>query len=136
LDTQTGVLVCGVRYNISNFTWIPSSTQCCAVLKWPPLADHRKFCIIQTVHDILHHRICIDLNSYCTVPSTCTRSHSLSLFCKQASIILFDILLWNCVSCSILTVTDHDLFKSRLYSFYVVNSIFMFFLSFVAVFAC
>ena len=35
--------ICGAQYNPSNFTWIPSSSQCCTILKWPPLADHRKF---------------------------------------------------------------------------------------------
>ena len=51
--------VCGAQYNSSNFTWTPSSAQCCALLKWPPLFDCRKFCIIQTLHDILHQCICI-----------------------------------------------------------------------------
>ena len=81
--------VCGAQYNSSNFTRTPSSVQCCTLLKWPPLADRRKFCIIQTLHDILHHHIYIDFNSYFTVSSTYTRSHSLSLFCRQASINAF-----------------------------------------------
>ena len=64
--------VCGAQYSPSNFTWTPSSSQCCMILKWSPLADCRKFQIIQTVHDILHQRSCIDFNRYFTVLSTCT----------------------------------------------------------------
>ena len=116
--------VCGAQYNPSNFTWTPSSSQCCTILKWPPLADRRKFRIIQTVHDIVHQHSCIDFNRYFTVLSTCTRSHCLSLFYRQASINAFrysffvnSIFLWNCVSYSILSIHDRVSFKSRLFSF-------------------
>ena len=63
-------------------TWSPSSSQC---LKWPSLADRHKFRIIQTVHDMLHQRSCVEFN-YFTFSATCTRSHSLSIFCRQTSI--------------------------------------------------
>lgn len=116
--------VCGAQYNPLNFTWTPSSSQCCTILKWPPLADRRKFRIIQTVHDIVHQHSCIDFNRYFTVLSTCTRSHCLSLFCRQASINAFrysffvnSIFLWNCVSYSILSIRDRVSFKSQLFSF-------------------
>lgn len=116
--------VCGARYNPSTFTWTPSSSQCCTILKWPSLSDRRKFRIIQTVHDILHQRSCIGFNTYFNISSICTRSHSLSLFCKQASINAFrysffvnSIFLWNCVSHSILSIRDRFSFKSKLYSF-------------------
>ena len=79
-------------YNPSNFTWSPSSSQCCASLKWPSLADRRKFRINQTVHDMLHQRSCIDFNNYFTFSATCTRSHYLSIFCRQASINSLDTL--------------------------------------------
>ena len=100
------------------------TVQCCTILKWPPLADRRKFRIIQTVHDIVHQHSCIDFNRYFTVLSTCTRSHCLSLFCRQASINAFrysffvnSIFLWNCVSYLILSIRDRVSFKSRLFSF-------------------
>ena len=116
--------VCGAQYNSSNFTWTPSSSQCCARLKWLTMADRRKFRIILFVHDILHQRSCIDFNTYFTVRTTRTRSHSLSLFCRQASINSFrysffvnGIFLWNCISHSILSISGRNSFKSQLYSF-------------------
>ncbi len=123
--------VCGARYNPSNFTWSPSSSQCCASLKWPSLADRRKFRIIQTVHDMLHQRSCIDFNNYFTFSATCTRSHYLSIFCRQASINSFrysffvnSVFLWNCVyvSLSILSISGRNSFRSRLYSFLFCSS--------------
>ena len=116
--------ICGARFNSSNFSWTPSSSQCCTILKWPSLADRCKFCIIQTVHDILHKRSCIEFGRYFTVSSTCTRSHSLSLFCKQASVNSFrysffinSIFIWNCVPYSILSIHDRISFRSQLCSF-------------------
>lgn len=29
--------VCGARYNQTNFHWLPSSSQRCVDLRWPPL---------------------------------------------------------------------------------------------------
>ena len=116
--------ICGARFNSSNFTWTPSSSQCCTILKWPSLADRCNFRIIQTVHDILHKRSCIEFGRYFTVSSTCTRSHSLSLFCKQASVNSFrysffinSIFIWNCVPYSILSIHDRISFRSQLCSF-------------------
>ena len=106
------------------FTWTPSSSQCYARLKWLTMADRRKFRIILSVYDILHQRSCIDFNTYFTVRITCTRSHSLSLFCRQASINSFrysffvnSVFLWNCISHSILSISGRNSFKSQLYSF-------------------
>ena len=88
------------------------------------MADRRKFRIILFVHDILHQRSCIDFNTYFTVRTTRTRSHSLSLFCRQASINSFrysffvnSVFLWNCMSHSILSISGRNSFKSQLYSF-------------------
>ena len=61
--------VCGAECNSSNFTWTKLSSQCCTILKWCPLADRRKFQIIQTVHDILHQWSCIDFDRSFTVLS-------------------------------------------------------------------
>ena len=111
--------VCGAQYNSSNFTWMPSSSQYCARLKWLTMADRRMFRIILFVHDILYRRSCIDFNTYFTVRTTRTRSHSLSLFCRQASINSFrysffvnSIFLWNCISHSILSISGRNSFKS------------------------
>ena len=35
---------------------------------------------------MLHQRSCIEFNNYFTLSATCTRSHSLSIFCRQTSI--------------------------------------------------
>ena len=81
------------------------------------MADRRKFRIILSVHDILHQRSCIDFNTYFTVRTTCTRSHSLSLFCRQTSIDSFrysffvnSVFLWNRISHSILSILGRNSF--------------------------
>ena len=132
--------VCGVWYNPSNFTWSPSSSQCCASLKWPSLADRRKFCIIQTVHDMLHQRSCIDFNNYFTFSVTCTRSRYLSIFCRQASInsfrysivliVYFYGIVYPIQFCQFLVVIllDHDCILSY---FVVARYVFFVYLLFV-----
>ena len=55
-------------------------------LNWPPLFIRRDYLSLIAIHDMLHDRSCFGFSMYFTFSSSCTRSHSLSLYCKQSNI--------------------------------------------------
>ena len=79
--------VCGSQYSRTRaiFSWNRSTVQCCSELKWPPLSI-RRHCISLSLLYIkyLHNCSCFDFLKY--ISSSCTRSHSLSLHCRQSNI--------------------------------------------------
>ena len=120
--------ICGARYDRLNFRWSPPSADCCVTLNWLPLSVRRKFFTILTVHDILHSHICLDFNNYFTISSIPTRSHSLSLYCKQASVNSYrfsffvnSVFIWNCIPYTLLLISNRNSFKSKLYSYLSSN---------------
>ena len=104
--------VCGSCYSQATHPWEKSSHQCCRELNWPALSVRREYLSLLSVHDILHGRFSLNFTDLFSFSSSCTRSHSLSLCCKSST-----IFLWNRISYSILSITDCNSFKNRLYRF-------------------
>ena len=116
--------VCGSRFNSHSNTWSKSSSDCCCELSWPSLSNRRKYLSVATMYDMLHHHISLDLFNFFTLSSYPTRSHSLSILCKQSSINSFrysffvnSICFWNCIPFNILSVPHRSSFKYLLYNF-------------------
>ena len=81
--------VCGSQYNRTIFSWSKPSVQCRSELNWP----HHHFPLdviispsLLLLYDMLHDRSCFNFSMYFTFSSSCTKSHSLSLYCKQSNI--------------------------------------------------
>ena len=92
-------------------------------LHWPSLStQHCKYLTIVTIYDILHCHISLPLFNYFMFSSSPTRSHSLSLQCRQ--------LIINSVFCAstiilcheILCVSSAFLNRHALYKFQCVYS--------------
>ena len=120
--------VCGSRYNRSTFSWSKPSIQCCNELNWPPLSTRRNYLSLTTMHDILHKCSCFDFFQYFSFSSLCTRSHSLSLYCKQSNINSYrysffvnGMFLWNSIHHSVLSISDRSAFKKSLYKFLITQ---------------
>ena len=116
--------VCGSRYNCHSHTWSKSSSDCCSELHWPSLSTRRKYLTIVTIYDMLHCHISLSFSNYFTFSNSHTRSHSLSLLCKQSTINSYrysffvnSIFFWNSVPHEILTVSNRSPFKHVLYNF-------------------
>ena len=102
-------------------TWSKSSSDCCRELSWPSLSNRLKYLSVATMYDMLHHHISLDFFNFFTLSSYPTRSHSLSILCKQSSINSFrycffvnSICFWNCIPLNILSVPHRSSFKYRL----------------------
>ena len=113
--------VCGSRYNCHSHTWSKSSSECCHELHWPSLSTRRKYFTIVTIYDIYHCHISLPFSSSFSFTNSCTRSHSLSLQCKQSSINYYrsyrfsffvnGIFLWNSVPHDILSLSHWSHFR-------------------------
>ena len=120
--------ICGSRFCPPTFKWSKSSEECCEELHWPSLSTRRKYLTLTTIYDMLHHHISLPFSDYFTFSTAPTRSHSLSLLCKQSSINSYrysffvnSIFLWNSIPFSILSISHHASFKRLLYSFLCSN---------------
>ena len=116
--------VCGSRYNCHSHTWSKSSSECCCELHWPSLSTRREYLTIVTIYDILYCHISLPFSNYFSFSNSPTRSHSLSLQCKQSTINLYrysffvnGIFTWNSVPYEILSVCHRPSFKHVLYKF-------------------
>ena len=78
--------VCGSRFCSRTYQWSKSSEECCGELSWPLLSTQRKYLTLTTVYDMFHQHISIPFSDHFTFSTAPTRSHSLSLLCKQSSI--------------------------------------------------
>ena len=112
--------VCGSRFNpkLSNGQNLQLTTA-------ESVSGHhyqrQKYLCLTTLYDILHQLISLSLDNYFTLFSTATRSHSLSLLCKQSSINSFrfsffvnSIFFWNNIPYSISRCAS---FRNLLYNY-------------------
>ena len=79
--------------------WSKSSLECRSELHWPQLSIQHQYLCIVMVHDMLHGHVALKFFSF---TSTCTRTHSLTIYCKQSTINSYkysffvnSIFLWN-----------------------------------------
>ena len=115
--------ICGSRFCHHTYRWSKSSEECCKELSWPSLSTRRKYLSLTMIYDILHNHVSLQFSDYFTFSSASTRSHSLSLLCKQSSINSYrysffvnSIFWWNSIPFSILSITRRTTFRCVLYN--------------------
>ena len=89
----------------------------------------RKYLSLTIIYDILHHHIALKFSDYFTFSSAAsTRSHSLSILCKQSSINSYrysffvnSVFWWNSIPFDILSTTHRTTFRRMLYNFLFVS---------------
>ena len=117
--------ICGSRFCPRTYKWSKSSEECCTELSWPSLSTRRKHLSLTIIYDILHHHISLKFSNYFTFSSAAsTRSHSLSILCKQSSINSYhysffvnSVFWWNSIPFDILSTTRRTTFRRMLYNF-------------------
>ena len=111
--------ICGSRFCPRTYKWSKSSEECCTELSWPSLSTRRKHLSLTIIYDILHHHISLKFSNYFTFSSAAsTRSHSLSILCKQSSINSYhysffvnSVFWWNSIPFDILSTTRRTTFR-------------------------
>ena len=78
--------VCGSRFCTRTFKWSKSTQDCNRELFWSSLVIRRNYLSVTTMYDILHNHISLHFSDYFIFSDAPTRSHSLSIMCKQSSI--------------------------------------------------
>jgi len=120
--------ICGSRFFPRTYRWSKSSEECCTELFWPSLSTRWKYLSLIMIYDILHNHVSLQFSDYFTFSSTSTRSHSLSLLCKQSSLnsyrysfFMNSIFWWNSIPFDILSITRWTTFRRLLYNSLCVN---------------
>jgi len=82
--------VCSSGWDPFVSTWTKSSDQCLDELGWPSLKSRCDYLSVGLLYDIIHNKVAINLNNFCSFVSSCTRrllfhyrlpsSHSTFLF--------------------------------------------------------
>ena len=90
---------------------------------WPSLSTRRKYLSLTMIYDLLHNHVSLQFSDYFTFSSASTRSHSLSLLCKQSSlnsylysIFVNSIFRWISIPFEILSITRQTTFRRLLYN--------------------
>ena len=116
--------VAGSRFDRHTLKWSKSSLECRRELFWPELSIRRQYLCIVMIHDILHGHIALSFNEFFSFSPTCTRTHSLTIYCKQSTINSYrysffvnSIFLWNKVPECILCLPKRNSFKRQLFCF-------------------
>ena len=113
--------VAGSRFNSYTLKWSKPSLECRSHLHWPELSIRRQYLSILMIHDILHGHVALNFHNFFSFASTCTRTHSLTIYCKQSSINSYrysffvnSIFLWNKIPERILCIPQRNSFKHQL----------------------
>ena len=128
-EYKTMVLAGFVAADYRTYKWSKSSEECCTELSWPSLSTRRKYLSLTIIYDILHHHISLKFSDYFTFSSAAsTRSHSLSILCKQSSINSYrysffvnSVFWWNSIPFDILSTTRRTTFRRMLYNILFVS---------------
>jgi len=74
----------GVSWGPQSMKWSKSDEKICDELHWPTSQLRRQFLICCQAYKITHKLDCIDFTDYLNFTrASCTRSHNLTLFCRQ-----------------------------------------------------
>ena len=90
-------------------------------LMWPSLLSRHKFFNFLSVYDILNQHHCLDFKEYFIFSTAPTKSHALTISCKQSSLNCYrysffvnSVFFWNCI---VVSFFNRNVFKSELYSY-------------------
>ena len=79
--------------------------------------------------DLLHNKFAMSFNDYFQFNTSSTKSHSLSLVCKQSvvnsyrySFFVNSIFTWNRLPFSVVSVVNRSVFHSAVYKFLCVDT--------------
>ena len=109
--------VYGSRWDPSISTWTKPSDQCLEELGWPSLKSHHDYLSVSLLYDIIHNKITVKFNDFCSFVYSCTRYHSFCIALLQSIIISFHFFvfgntpfIWNKIPFSILSLSNRDAF--------------------------
>ena len=115
----------GTTWDPQSMKWSKSYERIHDELHWPTFQLRRQFLICCQVYKIIHKLDCIDFNDYLNFTrASCTRSHYLTLFCRQSRINAFRYsffvncpFLWNELPHAVANAQSFQSFKFKLRNF-------------------
>jgi len=120
VQLRTASWVAGSHSNKRTFEWSKLSLECHSHLQWPELSIWHQYFSMLMIHDILHGHVALSFNKFFSFASSCTRTHSLTIYCKQSSInsyrysfFVHSISLWNKIPECILCLLKRNSFKRQ-----------------------
>jgi len=117
--------VCSSRWDPFVSTWSKLSDQCLDELGWPSLKSRRDYLSVSLLYDIIHNKVAINLNNFCSFVSSCTRHHSLCIVPLQTTINSFRFsffgntpFIWNKIPFNILSLSNCDAFRHAVKNYF------------------
>ena len=78
--------VCDSKLNPSCYSWSSSTDICISILGWPSIMNRFTASCLLYLFDLLHNKIAMSFNDYFQLNTSSTKSHSLTLVCKQSDV--------------------------------------------------
>ena len=117
--------ICNSRFNPSTYSWDPPPSDCLVQLKWPSMSARFIRLSLMFLHDLLHQKFSIKFSDYFQFRNSSTRSHRLTLMCKQSRINVYRysffvnvINFWNKLPLSAASIPDRHVFGSVIYNYF------------------
>ena len=124
VQTRASRWICNSGFNPSTYSWDPPSSDCLVQLRWPSMLSRFTRLSLMFLHDLLHQKFSIKFSDYFQFRNSSTRSHRLSLVCKQSRINVYRysffvnvIIFWNKLPLSAASIPDRHVFGSVIYNY-------------------